>query len=475
MKIVSRILFLLLIINGALLYVHYSNSTVVNGSENEAYQEEIEVEVTKAGLLVKHRMKEIPTMTNQLIIPPTVSDFKCIETTQSTCERFNSSTLAIAASEGEQSYLTFTYILSPTMNEAGLKQWKKPFVRLKQGVPDVTTLQLIDRQKQGGMWLTGYELIGNNTTEEMDYLLFAGIGPVEELVWQKEKVALTHQSDRLTVYGEGSKDFAKSIEDLLQQFKSKHMTVVLHEGTHEVQSERILALPKSKKDEIEHMLFIKSVQTAYGIPFEERLISEVVSSILLEEPVGSDIGQQGYLKLIQALSANEMHTLSERLKMKEAQPLNAKKLDQILGAVTASRTTYFEKIATTKKIPELQLLIKEPLVFGDEIIEDHETLLKNGQLFFEMKKFTEQLGYEWSENEHSIYLTRSDEHYRFSKIDPFVVMKERRVDLGVGSYQQWNDIWYMDEATLRKVFQLIITYSEEQIEVQTLQSLLESE
>ena len=223
------------------------------------------------------------------------------------------------------------------------------------------------------------------------------------------------------------------------------------------------------------MLFIKSVQTAYGIPFEERLISEVVSSILLEEPVGSDIGQQGYLKLIQALSANEMHALSERLKIKEAQPLNAKKLDQILGAVTASRTTYFEKIATTKKIPELQLLIKEPLVFGDEIIEDHETLLKNGQLFFEMKKFTEQLGYEWSENEHSIYLARSDEHYRFSKIDPFVVMKERRVDLGVGSYQQWNDIWYMDEATLRKVFQLIITYSEEQIEVQTLQSLLESE
>ncbi len=61
LKLMGRIFFILLIINAALLYVHYSNSAVADGYDKNAltYSQEIEVQYDGKQFIVTHHFTNL--------------------------------------------------------------------------------------------------------------------------------------------------------------------------------------------------------------------------------------------------------------------------------------------------------------------------------------------------------------------------------------------------------------------------------
>ena len=466
MKVMSRILLLLLLINGGLLYVHYSSSTTAEGYDPEAltYEQEIEVEETDDALTVRHRFIGLAPATYEIVWPEQGKEIACLE--DELCDRIDLKAGMIK--EGTNDRQTVTYRLPKKKSEDSVVRYDHPFAQLKEADPTMTVLHIVDSLKRGGMWVTGLEPIGATSLDTLDYELFAGVGHVPELLWQKEETPLAYDGLRHTLYGERDEAFAEQIEQLLEQFRSNHLTVVLHEGTHNIESERFIALPEDRKGDVADLLFVKSVQTAYAIPFDERFVAEVVSSLLLDEPIGSERSHRAYTNIREALSEAQYHTLTDRLKEGSDEPLSATRFDALVGEVTDASVDYASQTIAGNEPEELLFKEEKVVVVKGEEVATVEPLMIQGKRYYPARMLFNAFGYDVSSNEQSLYLNRSDQEYRFSFIDPFYVYGGHRYDLPTEPYMYMNGHYYFEESAMRRIFKLTIEETEDQLRIDEL-------
>lgn len=469
MKVMSRIFLLLLLINGGLLYVHYSSSTTAEGYDPEAltYEQEIEVEETNDALTVRHHFIGLAPVAYEIVWPEQGKEIACLE--EEFCDRVD--VKAGTIKEGTNDRQTVTYRLPKKANDESVVRYDHPFAQLKEADPTMTVLHIVDPMKRGGMWVTGLEPIGATSLDTLDYELFAGVGHVPELLWQKEETPLAYDGLRHTLYGERDEPFAQHIEQLLEQFRSNHLTVVLHEGTHNIESERFIALPEDKKEDVTDLLFVKSVQTAYGIPFEERFVAEVVSALLLDEPIGSERSHRAYTNIRETLTEEQYDTLTERLKAGSDEQLSAARFDALVGDVTNASVDYASQTIAGNEPEELLFKEEKVVVANGEEVPTVQPLTIQGKRYYPARMLFNAFGYEVSSNEQSLYLNRSDQDYRFSFIDPFYVHGGHRYDLAKEPYIYTNGHYYFEESAMRRIFKLTIEETEDQLRIDELNVL----
>ena len=296
-----------------------------------------------------------------------------------------------------------------------------------------------------------------------------------DLFWQQEATPLAHRGERFTLFDRAVTDekFGEHIDELLAQFKSKHMTIVLHQGKHNIETDRFVALPESEKENIANVLFTKSVQTAYGIPLEERKIAELVGSILLGEPIGTPPANVAFAKLNETLAADDLVRLENTLREPQEEPLTAERFDRLVGAASRSEVNYFSEMLAGEA-PE-QLLLYEPkeVVLGEEILQGVKPIKMKGQLYYPIRPLLAAFDYEVTSDEQSIHVKSADETYRFSLIDPFYVYQEKRVNLRQSPYIFINGQYYFEEQSLLRIFKLIFEHHEEEIQVSSLRAVIE--
>ncbi len=459
--------------------MHYNDEAVAIEESGEApFMQEIEIVKTVEGLEVQHTLSNLAEHSYSFHLPKGAKNFRVAEEEKGARIDFDKE--KIKEGKEEEQVLLYDFIQKDTGDD--VLSYDDPLI-LVQGKPTFTTVHIVDRTKRGGTWITGLPRLGVKSTELIDYVLFAGVGEVTDLLWQKEETPLTYKGDQLSFFGEADKDIAEQVEHLLEEIHSDHMTVVLHGGSHNIESDRFVALPESEREKVKSLMFTKGIQGVYDIPLEEKRLASVVASIISNHSIGDEQAQKMYEELEQSLTRKEKEQLIAALKDDENVPLHAKKMDQILGEVTNANVKFFERNIVQDAPESLLLYDAKEVVFDTRSMFDEYENKEQGEselqsvdglyriqhqdnYYYPMKLFFKGFGYDVTWNEQSIYVKRGEDQYRFSLIEPFYVYDEKRYDLSTPPYLWLNEEYYIEEQALKRIFKLVMTEEEEQIVVQ---------
>lgn len=460
--------------------MHYNDEAVAIEESGQApFVQEVEVVKTTAGLEVKHTLSNLSEHSYTFKMPKGAKNIRVAEEDNKGA-RVDLEKEVIQEGKEEEQTLLYDVVQKDEGKE--VISYEHPLMIVK-GKPTFTTVHIVDRTKRGGTWITGLPRLGTKSTELLDYTLFAGVGKVTDLLWQKEETPLTYEGEQLSLFGKADVAIAEQVEHLLEEIHSDHMTVVLHGGSHNVESERFVALPESEHDRVKSLMFTKGIQAVYNIPFEEKRLASVVASIITETPIGDERAQEMYQELNDALTDRKKEQLVAKLKEDEIVPLDAKKMDQVLSTLAQSNIKFFEK-NIVQDTPESLLLYDERKVAFDlrsmfdtlsaeqqeegqiQVVDGLHRIQHQGEYYYPMKLFFKGLGYDVTWNEQSIYVKRGEDQYRFSLIDPFYVYDERRFNLSEPPYLLLEGQYYIEEQALKRIFKLVTEENEEQITFQ---------
>ncbi len=483
MKIARRIILLLLVINGALLYMHYNDEATAIEKEGRApYMQEIEVIKKENSLQVSHHFSNLKNNTYKVKLPAEGVQITCDD---GQCNRFDAEKSEIA--EGEETEQTLRYEIVDPSGKENVHQYNHPFVTVV-GDPTFTTLHIVDDTKSGGTWISGLPRIGTKQMDSIDYFLYAGIGHITDLLWQKEDTPLAHEGRQVSLFGKGEEALGEQVEMLLNELDTDHMTVVLHGGEHNVESDRFVALPEKEKDRVKSIVFTKGIQTVYGIPLEERRLASVIGSVMSETSLGDKRSREMYKELQSVLSPAQYDQFKHALTDDEIVPLTSKKTDELLSTITDASVHYFRANVAEEKNESLLLFDDREIVVRptsllqkieneqqgqsdatqveEKVVEGLHRIAHGSQYYYEMKPLLQAFGYDVTWNEQSIYIKNGERDYRISLIDPFYVFEERRFNLREEPYIQINGEYYIDEQSLRRIFKLNVEQSEERVTLQ---------
>lgn len=474
MKAIIRVLFLLAAVNGGLVYLHYSQSANANGESvnSGTYRQEIEVVNRADGLYIRHHFYNLSKGRHEIIWPEGSVEHGCEAGDSSSCARLNDS--GVAFEEGEHDQQSITYKLPKKQPLTGRKLFKKPFVSLQDAKPLTSVLHMTDEQDIGGMWVTGLERVGKADKEHITYRLYRGVGFVNELYWQPQDVPLAYSSNKLTIFGEGiDKKYNDRIVKMLEGVGGNHVSVVLDPHNQPLYAERFIVEKTGNMSQVVKQVARMSVQSRFILQADEPSMNSMLASILGGEPVGTKAEQGAFIRLKDSISEEQYQKLRQNVYEKIGEKLSSSDLDQSLSKILAFDTQYFQKTMKEQRYNYSFLLLDPRTVLLDEVeIPEVKVVVQDGKSFYPAEELLSKMGYVIRSNEQSIYIDSPNRTYRFSKVEPFYVMNDRKYDYKEKPYTSINKKLYFDENWLRRIFLVLIDKSDETISIEQIDKLI---
>ena len=466
MKTILRIVGLLIILNSALLYMHYSQLADARGTpEKESwYNQEIEVINRKDALFVRHHFHNLDGNRFDIVLPAESRNRACFLEIETSCVRINENVTAIV--EGEHSRQSITYEIPKTETFGSRKLFKEPFASLRNAKPDSTILHVTDESGNGGMWISGLELVGSKKMDMVDYSMFKGSGRVSDLYWQSSSLPRAYQGDRLSIYGESiDEDVAKQINNSLLELNAKHIDVVVDPQGSSLETSRFVITQQTEM-ELSDLVVDRGVRSMYVISDKGKLVSGLVASIATDTPSGTSRTKAAFEMLKRSMTASQFGLLQTRLVEKQGERVDAAILDEMIGDVLGAKTSYVQK-NVEGSYPFLLEDTRTTYLNG-EAQEDIRVVIMDMETLYPADKILTRNGYSVSANESSIYIENETEKFRFSLRDPFYVLNEKRYDLREEPYVFVGNEYYFKEDALRRLFHLSIQKNEDMIVVKSL-------
>ncbi|MDV6376819.1 hypothetical protein ORD22_00890 [Sporosarcina sp. GW1-11] len=474
MKAIVRILFLLAAVNGGLIYLHYSQ--FANANEENAqlanYRQEIEVINRADGLYIRHHFYNLSAGRYEIIWPKGSIDQGCLTEESESCSRLNES--GIAFDEGERGQQSITYKLPKKEPLTGRKLFKNPFVLLKGAKPLTTVFHMTDEQNIGGMWVNGLEQVGIADKERISYRLYRGVGFVNELYWQPQALPIAYSSNKLTVYGEGiDKEQIDQMESMIEGVGGDHVSVVLSPRNQPLYTQRFVVEKTEHMNQVVKQVARMSVQSRFVLLADEPSMSSMLASLLADQAVGTKAEQGVYNRLKESLTEEQYETFRQKVHYEIGHKLSAEKLDNFLLGITGFESQYFQKTMREQRYsyPFLLLDARKVLVDG-ELVPKAKVVIQDGKSYYPADLLLMKMGYEVTSNEQSIYIKSPKRNYRFSKIQPFYVMDDRKFDYREKPYTMINQTLYFDENWFRRIFLVLIEKTDESIAVEQIEKLI---
>ncbi|WP_143560980.1 hypothetical protein [Sporosarcina sp. P29] len=474
MKVIIRILFLLAAVNGGLVYLHYSQSVNANGegTNSGTYRQEIEVINRADGLYIRHHFYNLSEGRYEIIWPEGSVERGCEVEGSSSCARLNDSSVAFEV--GERHQQSIAYKLPKKTPLTGRKLFKKPFVFLQNAKPLTTVLHVTDEQGIGGMWVTGLERVGKANKERITYRLYRGVGFVNELYWQPQDIPIAYSSNKLTIYGEGiDKKYNERLVKMLESIGGSHVSVVLASDNQPLYAERFIVEKTNNMSQVSKQVARMSVQSRFILQADEPSMSSMIASILGDEPVGTKAEQAAFSRLKESISAEQYQQFRQNVQKKIGKDLTSSDLDQSLSTILAFDTQYFKMTMKEQRYnyPFLLLDPRSVLLDGEKVPEV-KVIVQDGKNFYPAKELLTKMGYSIRSNEQSIYIDSPNRTYRFSKVQPFYIMNNRKYDYTEKPYTSINKKLYFDENWLRRIFLVLIDKSDETISIEQIEKLI---
>lgn len=475
MKFIARTVVLLLIVNILLVYIHYKQAgdVIAKDAVTSTYQQEIEVMNRSDALYVRHHFSGLSPGRHEIIWPESSIERSCYAAEVTSCGRLDDSLTAFVDGDNQKQSISYKIPKTTKMQQAVL--FNEAFVTLQGATVSSTQLHLTDEIKSGGMWVNGLKQVGAKKMDLIDYTFYQDAGGVQDLYWQQNSLPLLYEGEKLAVYGAtGNADQFKGVDESLEAINADHSTIVIDQTTIAVQSPRFIVSKNADVVKVSDLFLTSAMFTQFSIPPQQRLVAEIMASILGEKAMGTQQSRQAYDKLVGALTPEELVSLKELASSKAGQDVSASILDDMVGEVSGFKTSYF-KTAIAKETANHPFLfedIREVQIDGNNYA-DIAVILKDGRTLYPAMDILSQIGYSITTNEQSIYIESDSRQFRFPKKELFYVYNERKVDVRETPFELLADEIYFEESWFKRIFLLTIDKTVDKIDIVNLSTVLE--
>jgi len=468
-------MFLLLIVNGLLIYMHYYQALGADSKEPSVvkFTQEIEVVNRPEALHIRQHFSGLLDRRYEIIWPKDSTNRSCYLADATSCNRMDENSIAFLEGENGRQSISYEIPKKGLMKQTAL--FDEPFVTLHASSASYTLLHMTDETGIGGLWVNGLGRVGTKKMTNINYSLFSGKGEVNELYWQRNNLPVLYAGDRLTVYGEsGNTKQLGEVDKALKAIDANHSTIVIDDTRSAINATRFSISKNMDVDKVSVRLLRESMYARFAIPENERMTAELVASILGETPIGLGKSRKAYQVLTESITVEELGEIKKILHNMTGQELNASVLDAITGEVTGFKTSYFTKNVHDDKVAH-PFLIEDPreIKFDGTSTKDIQILLKDGKTLYPAKKILNLAGYTVKSNERSIYVENSVRKFRFPKKELFYVYNEEKYDVVTMPFEVLEGDFYFEENWLRRLFLLNIEKTADTIDIIRMSTLVE--
>ncbi|TQR17838.1 hypothetical protein [Psychrobacillus vulpis] len=463
--VVSFLSMILIVVNSVLLLFQYHvySSSLEEEGKSFFYEQDIEVKLKKDRMIVKQHFKNIPNEELNVSWPISSENRSCNLSQGDTCSRLSEDLNTFK--EGDASNQSISYEIPLLEGIQDGKILSGIFANLEKGGVSYTTLHITDELKRGGMWVSGLPIIGNTSLDLIDYTLAYGPGNITELYWQKEVIPVMYEDDYFTFYSK--KEVSKELLSKLNQLhlpNSEHVAVFLSENNHITNTSRIVFFNDENIAAIQRELIVNNVQSTYGLDSNESLLAEVISSYLLNQPIGSEKAIWMYETLNNYFTSKQLEEWKTAITKNKQ--LNAEKMDELLSKTLDLKTSFFTFNVQSKE-DYFPLLFEDPrTVYINELQqEDMKILFKDGKILYPAEPLLSVLGYSLNETNKGLYVQNATRAFRFPIQEPFYVLNEKRYDAMSEPFEKIGSVRYIEEAWMIRLFLLDIEKQDKRVNI----------
>lgn len=467
LKITVRLLILLLLVDGLLLYMHYrdAGNLTAKGHGKMTYSQEIEVTNRHDGLYVRHHFKDLSAEKQTIEWPAISTKRSCYMEDIEACARLDEDVTTFVA--GEESEQSIMYVIPKEQAMQQTALYKNVFASLSGAKSSSSLLHLTDEMGLGGLWVNGLELVGSKKMDLIDYSLFQGSGELTDLYWQRNRQPIAYEGNQLSVFGAGADlEMLKDTEEVLRSVNASHTTIVIDEENPPMVSKRFTVTNGANVKGVAEGLLVNSTYDRFKLSEDARLSAEIVTSLLSQKAIGVEKTHVVYDALIESLTELEIEQVVKKVESRKGEKMNAAVLDDVLQEVTGYQSSYFVKNDNLDK-PLYPFLLEDPRqvrIDGEEHA-DIAVILKDGKILYPATQIMQKLGFTIKSNEQSLYIEGGMGNFRFPMKEPFYVYNERKYNLSEVPFERIGDEFYFQEAPFIRIFIIGINKTADTIEI----------
>jgi hypothetical protein len=467
MKFVISFLFLILIvINSVLLLFQYQvySTNLAEDEPSYLYEQEIEVKLKENKMIIKQHFANLPKEEAVILWPINSENRSCELNTSDGCDRLEEDLSVFVAGETKRQSISFEIPITEGLVDG--KVFSGLFAKLDQGGVSYTTLHITDELKRGGMWVSGLPEVGTTSLDLIEYSLAYGTGAVTELFWQKDSVPLIYEDDYFTIYS--VKDIPTEWKEQLGKLHipgSEHVSVLLNNNK-KINSSRIVTISAGDRSSLERELLHRNVKEVYGLGNDQTLLADIISSFLLNHPIGSGKATAMYEALNNYFTSEQLVEWNILLENQKNSQLNAERLDELLEEIFALKTSFFTHNVQAE-VEYFPLLFEDSrTVYINELKQEKiSVIFKDSQVLYDLEPLLSELGYTLVVSDEGLYIQNDKRAFRFPIQEPFYVLNKKRYDAISEPFEKIGSQFFVEETWMIRLFLVEIEKQEKQINI----------
>ncbi|MEI4771174.1 hypothetical protein WAX74_16240 [Psychrobacillus sp. FJAT-51614] len=463
--IISFITMLLIVANSVLLLSQYHvySSSLDEKEASYFYEQEVELKFKEDKIIVKQHFNNLPQGEIAVVWPISSENRSCDLSKSTNCDRLTEDLTSFK--EGESLSESISYEIP---FKDGLKdgQILSDFlVKLEKGGVSYTTLHITDELKRGGMWVSGLPVLGSTSLDLIDYSLFEGEGDLRDLYWQKEVLPVQYEANYYSLYSHNEipKELIVQLEELHLPNR-EHVSVLFTNKKNDMNDSRIIFIENEDIASIQRELIVKQVQLRYGIDSADPLLAEVISSFLLDRPIGTEKANWMYDTLVNYLTTEQLESWKAEFEKKNQ--MDAEKLDALLSNILHLKTSFFA-LNVQAGAEHFPLLFEDsrPVYINELQQENMKVLFKEGKVLYAVEPLLSVLGYSINDTDKGLYVQNATRAFRFPIHEPFYVLNQKRYDAMSEPFEKIGSVYYIEEAWMIRLFLLDVEKEDKRINI----------
>lgn len=468
MKIAVSLFTTLLVVIGAMLFMQYQVYSDQEIPTNEAYKYSQEIEITyRAGSLdVRHHFKNLPNDDLEIVWPSTAVDSQCFLETEHSCARLSEDRTKFKA--GENRSQSISYIIPVEGGLTANKLMKNIFASLQNGDVQFSTVHISTDNTVTGQWVTGLPMIGQQSLALVNYSMFSGTGPLHDLYWQPEGLALQKKTEALSLYAKAAipADISKLMDEL-PVLDEEHIAIIGGTSQKE-EGYRMLFMPELTSENLTKEVLMRQIESIYDFGSSPLWIKHMVAMYLSGETFGTPRAKAVIAEVNSQMSEEQRADWKKRLKELEGSKITASVLDDQLSAVLGTYTEYFSMNVDTEQTYPFVFNDGRDVFVGEEAMKDVDIILHEGKILYTADTLLRGLGYTTSFGPNGYYVNSETRVFRFPGAEHgFYVFNQRRYNTAASPLSVVAGHYYIEEAWLQRLFLVDLQKDEQSIRITT--------
>lgn len=466
---VSFFFVLVLVISSTLFFQYQVYSDKHSAGKGEFfYTQEIDIQYRDGSLDIRQHFKSLPKQTVHINWPSLATNPDCFIESENSCDRLSEDLTKFTKSELHTQSISYIVPL-----EGGLKSnelLKDVIVTLENGIVSHSTVHISTDNTVSGQWVTGLPLVGQQSLKLVNYTMFSGKGPVNDLFWKDRDLAQQFKSDKVSIYSPNplSEEVIKELAEM-PFLNEEHFTIIHGGNNSSLQGKRMLFLNDVSIRSLNHSVILSQVQNRYDFSDSPQWIIEMVAAFITDANFDHPKTQQIMTTLTNRMTDEQLENWKQQLSSLQGEKITPMILDETLSKVMKNHTEYITLNATSEEEFPFLFHDKRELFVDVYLKDDVDVVFKDGQIFYSADSLLKHLGYETKIGPNGYYINSELENFRFPPNHNFYVYNERRHNIVSKPFVEIAGRYFIEESWLQKLFSVNIEKNNDSITIKKLQ------